>query len=392
MALKIWKDGAMAKIDTSLHKPVIFLNGTKHKLDKAWVFVNGEKKEIWGESGVQIDYISSTGVLGGGIPFAAGENWLDCYYNNVIYRIDISNLSNPTLIRQVTYGDIQAYNNYQSTQTYKVFSTKHNSSKTNYKLKMDNTTGEISALSSCTITATSSGTNAINSVGITNNNFIDCFSILRSLRPAQIWDRYVYWNNVQKYSAGIFMPYYYFQDGNDTFIGYNNGLKRFSQTGMTDISGSVPSEYYNITTTDFLPRQIFDDGTYVFSCNNTTIYKKEITDLENEVATYTVDDADYKLRLMGQIGNYIYCLRVPSASSINTPDAVIKLILLNSSNLGVAYEKVLPNDPFNEYYGFPTFWGSSRAIPQISGTGFIGFGMYDSSGLKLRVARFSGII
>ena len=395
MALKVWLNNSMKKIDTSLHKPVVFLNGDKYRLDKAYTFVNGVKHQVWGENGVVVDYIKSDGVLGGGTPFAVGENWLNCYNNNNIYRIDISNLSNPTLIRQIAYGNVQLYNNYQSTSTDKIFGAWNSNTNTNYKLKMDNSTGEIVVLSSGNITASSSNTSFTSFMGITNDYFVNVFSDLYSMRPVVMYNRYIYWNNVRKYDTNVIMPYYYFQDNENSFIGVVGHLYRFSLSGTTDLNVSLPVSSYantlvNASSIKF-PFQIFDDGTYVYTSGNTVIYKRAIADLGTNIATYTESDIDnYKLRLLGQIGSYLYCLRIPKSSSLADP--VIKLILLNISDLSSAYEQVLPNDPFDEYSGATTFWMNSLAMPQISETGFIAFGMYESSGLKMRIARFSAII
>lgn len=310
MALKIWKDGSMQKIDTSLHKPVIFINGAKKVLEKAYTFVNGEKYEIWGSGGVQVDYISSTGTLGGGTPFAISENWVNCFYNNVIFRIDISNLSNPILIDQTSCGNINRYNNYQSTASNKIFSAWNNGSRTGYKLKMDNSTGIISILSFSTITATSSATNLTSLLGVTNNYLVNQFSTLVSMRPTQVWNRYIYWNNMQKYTTGYTNCSYYFQDSDDTFIGYRNGLHRFSASGTTDLGIS-----------GFPAVSIFDDGTYIYATkNNTTVHKRAINDLGTDLYTYTISDTNYKICLLGQNGNYyiVYKYQTIQVSKIQT--------------------------------------------------------------------------
>ena len=409
MALKIWKDGVMTKIDTNLHKPVIFLNGDKYKLDKAYTFVNGQKQQIWGESGVQIDYISSTGVLGGGFPFAVGETWLNCYCNNNIYFLDISNLSNPTLTRTASWGNVIKYNNYQSDNSDTIFEGWNGTSRTDYKFTLDNSTGAMSVVSSMNFTPTSSDTNMSSYVGMTNSYFINCFSTLANFRP-QFWNRNAYWNDTQKYGWNmVSLPLQgYFQDNTETIIGWapSGGLSRFSNSGYQNIAGSIPTSTYSpklstgiVNLLNVAHQQLFSDGTYVYTAQNSIVQKRLISDLTTQVAYYDNVASDEKLRLLGKIGNYVYCLKIPLYSSTSTtnsgtPDSIIKLLLLNDNDFSVAYEKVLPNDPFNENYGYPNFWTyfSACAVPQISETGFLSFGYYDNTSLKLRIVRFSGLI
>ena len=395
MALKIWLNGAMNKIDTNLHKPVIFLNGTKYKLDKAYTFVNGEKQQIWGESGVQIDYISSDGVLGGGIPFAVGENWLNCYYNNTIYRIDISNLSSPSLIQSIVWGNLVRYNNYQSSASTNIFEGWNANTRTNYKFSMNNSTGAMSVVSSLAFTPTSSDTNSSSYICATNNAFIDMFSTLVSLRPYQVWNRNAYWNNTKKYEQSSVLITPYFQDSADTFIGRwtlggTTSSYIFSASGKTAIGGSIGLMTYTASIgSTSAPQELFVDSGYVYSANLTTVIKTPANDLTQNI-TYSAP-ADTKPYLLGKIGNYLYVLTIPTITI--TPDSVVKLVLLDADDLSVAFEKVLPNDPFGENYGYPYFWTNVNGwtIPQVSETGFLSFGRYDNSTLGLRVARFSGI-
>ena len=139
-------------------------------------------------------------------------------------------------------------------------------------------------------------------------------------------------------------------------------------------------------------RQLFSDSTYAYTAQNNIVQKRLISDLTTQSAYYDDVASGEKLRLIGKIDSYVYCLKIPS--SAGTPDSVIKLLLLNDNDFSVAYEKVLPNDPFNENYGYPTFWTDANAmtVPQISNTGFLSFGSYNTSSLALRIVRFSGLI
>ena len=64
MAVKVCINGQMKKIDTTLYKPVIFLNGSKKVLAKAWTFVNGEKIQLWGDVLEWLDTFEDFDVIG----------------------------------------------------------------------------------------------------------------------------------------------------------------------------------------------------------------------------------------------------------------------------------------------------------------------------------------
>ena len=100
MAVKVCINGQMKKIDTTLHKPVIFLNGQKKVLAKAWTFINGTKVQLWGQDGVQVDYIRADGLLSGWNKMVAiGESWATVAGSRSgtpsVSRLNISNISSP---------------------------------------------------------------------------------------------------------------------------------------------------------------------------------------------------------------------------------------------------------------------------------------------------------
>jgi hypothetical protein len=381
MALKIWLNGSMKKIDTNLHKPVTFINGDKYKLDKAWTFINGVKHEIWGAGGILIDYISSTGILGGGDIFSISENWLNCSRNNNVYRIDISNISNPVLIQNVAWGSVINANCYQMTSSNNIFESWNGSNNTGYKLSENKETGEIQVLSSGQLTASESGTKGL--IGCTNSNIITKIDVLVSLHPVQLHKTRFYWNDTFKYENynsynGLV------QNGDNTYLvksytsgaGYivwlanESGLTQQSWTEQTPIQGA----YYN--------------NGYIYAYTDSQITKRGINDLSNVLEYYDAG-LNKKVKLLGEIDNNLYVLSLPT--TVN-PDSEIKLILLDSSDLSVVMEKTLENDPFNENYGNPTFWVNCTFKPQVSQTGFLGVSTYNASTLGLRVVRFSGLI
>lgn len=402
MALKIYKDGVMTNINTNLHKPVIFINGTKYKLDKAYTFVNGVKQEIWGEGGVQVDYISSTGVLGGGIPFAIGENWLNCFYNNSIYRLNISNLSNPTLTQNVAWGNVVQNNNYQSTAENSSFNAWNSSSRTGYKININNASGALSVVQTQAFTPTSSSTNYSALLGFTNSKAVNSFATLKSTKPYRTLQIDIYWNNVFKYTADASSTHTYTgllqKEANNLLIikSKTNMVYSVSESGITQIgtfSGSSIIDYTEGLTNSWTCKNLVCDNQYMYYASSGVspmfIGKKSVNDVGTILERYNAPDSNTYLRIIGMVNNNLYCLSLPSTG---TPESEVKLILLNKEDFSVVYEKILPNDPFNENGGYPTFWTDSKTVPQISKTGFLAFGCYETSTLALRIARFSDLI
>lgn len=390
MALKIWLNGSMKKIDTNLHKPVTFINGTKYKLDKAYTFVNGQKQIIWGEGGVQIDYISSTGVLGGGIVFAIGENWANAWNNNIIYRININNLTSPSLIQSLEWGNITSCSYYQSTNTTAIFTAWKN--KTGRKISMNVSDGSMSVTQTSTITTTYSGTTSIYLLGITNNKFVVDYGVLQQLRPNQIYLEHFFWNDTEKYTDTTTNASYrtFIQAANSSIlVRYNlsgatsTRIYSFTENGMSPVGytyGIVQSNYH-----------IYDNG-FIYYCSKMSNLYNLVKESASDIGTvlYRVEmPSGRQIIMIGKIGSYIYCLDLPTTNTINDE---VKLKLFNESDLSVAYEKVLPNDPFNENSGLPTFWINATCVPQVGNTNFVGIGTYNSSTLGLRIARFSGLI
>ena len=377
----------MNKIDTNLHKPIIFLNGTKYKLDKAYTFVNGVKQQIWGESGVQIDYISSTGVLGGGTLFAIGENWANVCANNKVLRLNISNISSPTLVQDVVWGEVKGWNGYQSTQNSVCFETWNTSTRTANKMQLDPSDGTMQVIQTASINATSSSTNSATHLGATNTALVGAFNVLQTLQPSQTWQQNFYWNGIYSYRDNSVSSLYkkFIQVANDSLICINgsNGMGRFTSSGHTSLgtlSGGSTGAFY--------------DNGIVYNCSNPRSAGNYITtrsgaDMTTVLNRYDAGDG-YTLKMLGMIDGYIYLLKMPYSSSAANPE--IKLLLLDSTDMTtVVHQKTLPVDPFNENNGAPTFWRNCEMVPQVSQTGFVGVSTYNSSTLDLRIVRFSTI-
>lgn len=392
MALKIWTGGSMKKIDTNLHKPVIFLSGTKYKLDKAYTFVNGEKKQIWGETGIQIDYISSTGTIGGGSIFCISENRAYLYRSNNIYVVDISNISVPTVVRTSNWGDIRQYTSIQSVGDSMVFWASSNT--TNYnKIKIIPSTGNIFVEE----TKTGAGKTL---VGFTNDYVVQAEQLWAGSGASQYtYGNKIYFGTQNVYNIGTTSATLYW-----TNLSCGFGIQDSSNTllvNLTHRTGDIsPTGLYSFNMNDKV--KIGDFCYELIMCDNNILVKNKKTSTSVYVypyATEFIDKTDMSSvftftpsgdisRFIGKIGNYYYLLDI----NTNVSSKQVKLVMLDSSDFTTAFTKILPNDPFNEYSGDITFWKNCYIMPQISNTGFLGVGTYDTSTLGLRIARFSGLL
>lgn len=382
MALKIQTSGGMKKIDTNLHKPVTFIGGNKYILDKAWVFVNGVKNIIWGQSGVQIDYISSTGSLGGGNLFAIGENWVNCYNNNTVYRIDISNLSNPTLVQNVAWGNVLRYNGFQSANDF-VFESWNTATRTASKLSVDSN-GGVSVLDSSAITATSSSTNTTTFVGATDNKIVCAFSEITSIQPTTVYKRSFYWSGVLKYAESNWV-------GGLGTLCQTTSSSVLIKKGTSAIYSATESGLTSLGVNVSFVDSIYDNGNvYCLSADsgNNVVNKYASNDLGNVLYSYS-EGVGKKIKIIGAVSGNLYVLVVPTANISSASE--VKFVILDMADLTSIHNEVLPNDPFNENNGVPTFWIDCKGMFQVSQTGFVGVSTYNANTLGLRIARFSTI-
>lgn len=405
MALKIWKDGAMAKIDTNLHKPVIFINGTKYKLDKAYTFVNGVKKELWGASGVQVDYISSTGIFAGGDVFAIGEDWANVYHNFNIRRLDISNLSSPSLIQGVSWGNIIEYNNLFSNEynTMEFVSATNQYSGTNRTFNLlEINNGEITVKKSKILTRRSGGY-----LGWINDSVFQYEMQKTSTSSTTQYGAKIYSDNTLKYTIGTTGNKLYPSDrfnykaylDNKAILpligGTDKGIYSLDNSAYTKISSETWGGSTNYDTLLYdndrsvLLRGWFD-SIGVAGAKNTALatYDPVSLTLIYKYQEPFGDSESRFLKLVGTNDDGILILSIPYDTNATSG---VKLKLLDT-DMTVILEKDLPADPFNENGGKITFWFNCNAIPQCSKTGFLGVSTYNSSTLDLRIARFSGLI
>lgn len=398
MAVKVCINGQMKRIDTTLHKPVIFLNGQKKVLSKAWTFVNGEKKMLWGQPGVRVDLISSDGLVSGTNAITAvGENWLVTTNNsNYVNRIDISNLSSPSLIQSVAWGSRGRTNGFLSTANKLVFYG--NASGTLNRLACDFATGGVSVEKSY---VNSSGllVGDIGSSSIGWGNKTKTF-----VRPgpsgsgtiSMTWGSDVYVNNSVAYSIGHqpssvsdsnYGPYItsmYLQVTSTSWYGYCWGKGSYaSQSGIYTMTTSSMSKIGDSITGG---EPYYLDGSNMVTLDSSVNYVDKST-LAVAYSSAVITGNGMTAKIIGRNGDYVYVVQYPTTA---VTDGVVTLYLLDKTNLTTVYTQVLPTDPFGENSGSSIFWNRCLYNPQVSGSGFLGVSGNVSG--QLRIVRFSELL
>lgn len=383
MAVKVCINGQMKKIDTTLHKPVIFLNGQKKVLDKAWTFINGEKIQLWGKEGVQIDYIRANGLISGQNKIVAiGENWAvlnsaGTYYDYV-NRVDISNLSNPTLIQSVSWGTVvpNGYNGYRSSGDGWCFnaSTSAGQTSSGNELSINPSTGVVS------INRTYS-TTSINGAGFrgVNDSYFMFYSIetyyapIGNTRIKITYGSRFYFNNSQRYTIGTTSDAHYVnQTGYPVQINAGDFLLKTTK-------GTYLANYSGITQKTSTQLNLFMlDGNDVVSVEggNTIRFLNKSSLAVSK--TYSAASG-YSLLFLGKNGTYYYFIEYKSDDA--------KLRVVKQSDMSLAFEESLPVDPFNDGVDF---WATCTTIPQITKSGYLG--VSGSEAGKLRIVRFSELL
>lgn len=401
MAVKVCINGQMKKIDTALHKPVIFLNGQKKVLSKAWTFVNGEKKMLWGQPGIQVDLISNDGILTGiNNIVAIGENWavMD-NQTGLVSRIDISNLSSPSLIQSVSWGVNYGQSYYQSSAGEKVFYGYLSSPRTLNKLGIDYSDGVVSVKKSYTMANISTGGVIMGDIG---NSSIQAERLSKYwAQPTSITREYgtrFYINGASAYSIGHQpssvsdgnygprMSSAYFQDSATTWLIGCVGFGSYaSQGGFWHATTSGTSKYHDSIGVD----PIMLDGDNIvgrsYSPGEMNLVDKTSMAILYTSESFTNSDMDFKF--VGRNGGYYYIIQYPK---IAVQDGIVTLYLLDVDDLTTVYSQVLPTDPFGEYNGVSTFWNGCSTTLDITGSGFLG--VAGSVNGKMRIVRFSELL
>ncbi|MBQ1758980.1 MAG: hypothetical protein IIZ94_04775 [Prevotella sp.] len=415
--IKVQLPTGMKKIDVNLHKPVVFLNGQKRSIDKAWVFVNGEKKLLWGEIGVAIDYIEPS--LDIGSVFAIGENWVDTSNGGVVSFWDMSNLSNITLKESVGWGDVGYQNEYQTTSGHPIYYG--NTSVNANKMELNVNTGDLNVLSSINGLDNHTFTGNSNSYAFRTEtlkkSFVNTSRVGRTPSSTVVTLTYgtnFYWNGSSRYSTGrvpsstsdsnyaLYMSGSGLQIDDNAFLinmvgtySTGEGLYRAEYSGLTKIQASQVrnmemldgnkiccSVFVNTQSGVYYTGYVAPTDFYiVHSGNFSELFRMSVADQRKNV-----------LRFVGELNGYYYLVKAMNYS--NEYAAEVKLLLVDKETYQTVWEQDLPVDPFNQFSGKGTFWASqyTTATVQKSQTGFLALTYRDSTSGVVKIVRFGGLL
>lgn len=394
MADKVCINGQMKRIDTTLHKPVIFLNGQKKVLAKAWTFINGEKVQLWGQAGIQVDYIKSDGLVSGwNIAVAIGEDWATLSGSRSgtprVTRLNIANIDSPTVIQTVNWGYWPRNNTYLSDSNYLVFYGYNYDTHALNRLKTAYSDGTVSVDASYT----TAGKTLIGDIG---NYSFEYETLTKTFAQPQTLTRQYgtrfYSNGSSAYSVGTqptsvsdgnFGPrlttvglQYDSSNWYGIFLGSgsystNSGTWKMGVASASKVSGTS----YNMS---------FLDGNNIVVRGGSSIQLLNKTSLSVVYSGETLTDNGMSFKIIGRNGNYYYVVQYPSTA---VAGGVVTLYLFDATDLSTVYTQTLPSDPFNENSGVSSFWNNCVPSPQNTGSGFLA--VSGEGNAQIRIVRFS---
>ena len=397
MAVKVCINGQMKKIDTTLHKPVIFLNGQKKVLAKAWTFIEGQKVQLWGQEGVQIDYIKQDGLVSGWtVAVAIGEDWATLAGSRSgtprVTRLNIANIDSPTVIQTVDWGYWLRNNTFLSDSSYLTFYGYNYDTHALNRLKTSFGSGVVTVDNSCLL----AGKVPIGDIGNSGFEYETLSKVF--VQPQTLNRQYgtrFYVNGSSAYSIGH-QPSTV-SDGNygprlvtvglqydsNYWYGYVQGVGSYlSDTGTWRL-GTTGCAKANSSSASML----FIDGSNIIARGGVSIEVIDKTSLTLVTQGPNLTDNGMTFKIIGRNGDYYYVVQYPSTAVAN---GVVTLYLFYVNNFSTVYTQTLPSDPFNEYSGVSTFWNNCVASPQVSGSGFLA--VSGEGNAQIRIIRFSELL
>ena len=371
MALKVKLPSGMKEIDTVVHRPVTFVGGVKKVLFKAVTFVNGVKKVLWGD--FPIDYIAINSVACGNM-YAIGDTWMHTSLGDNTLQFDISNLSDPTLVQSISWGNVFQWSGYQSSGNSMVFgSTKGN------KISVNGTTGVVSV-----VTTYAYPSNAEGFVGVTDEYVCTLINLYTSNHVVK--GNGVYWNTTNTYSIGGVM-------GHGTHYNNTPCIQVDTNTILVNMDSDATTRIglYTLTPDSYtkVANQMNDllclDNGYLlgvtnYSANDTSsVFNLYDPSDYTVVQTYTHADPTETIKLLGRMGENYYFISCPKNISATSG---VKVFLLNKDDLTTFYTQDLPSDPFNENGGAVTFWRNCTVNPLTSTSGYLGASTYSNASFR----------
>lgn len=398
MALKVKTADGMKTIDTTLHKPVIFLGGEKKVLDKAWTFIGGQKKMLWGATGVQVDLITAVSTADKrwylrGI----GENWLWGYtLGSAVIQFDIANLSSPVVKSVVNWGRDWVYNGYQTTAGQCVYYGRNGVQLC--KLLLDPSTGGLTVAESYASQFDAPVFTKLDGRWFQYDNLSKSYVKPGGSAGASGTVTYQYgtnwiFNSAVKYTTGR-KPTSISDASNPYKLQFASGGTQINDTDvLVNLAGTYGTgeglyvaNYNGITRIKDLMRVGALDGDRILGGEGEEFALYDVGGLA-KVASYT-PGTGYKKQFIGRNGDYYYLIKYPYPVAKEG----VSLVLLSADDLSVVYEQELPADPFGEYNGYCNFYtgGSTTGISQ---SGFVGImGNTKSNYTVGRIMRFSQLM
>lgn len=406
MALKVKTADGMKTIDTTLHKPVIFLGGEKKVLDKAWTFIGGQKKMLWGATGVQVDLITAVSTASNAWTVQGiGENWLwGNTTSSTVINFDITNLSSPTVKSTVDWGAGWFYNGYQTTSGQSVYYG-HNGTLA-CKLLLDPSTGVLTIGESYASQFDASVMAKLDGRWFQRENLSVSYpkpnaSGVLSYQYGTNW----IFNSVVKYTTGR-KPTSVSDASNEYKLQYAGGGVQINDTdvlvnlaGMYGTGeGLYVANYNGITRVkDLIADPAFLDGDKIVglvstvTARNSYDHSIHLYDVGGfgEIASYT-PETGYQLKFLGRNGGYYYAIKFPYPTA--KTDGV-SLLLLSPDDLSIVYEQELPADPFGEYNGYSNYYLGGSKTGGVSQSGFVAIKGNTTSNYTVgRIMRFSQLM
>lgn len=419
MAVKIKTLDGMKQIDTTLHKPVIFIGGQKKILDKAWMFVNGEKKMLWGESGVVVDLITAEVESGTLELTGIADDWMLVGSGSNVVLFDIKNLSSPVQKSSVAWGGLK-YSGYQTTVGQYVFYGEDGNILN--KVLVNPKTGVASVSESYTST--------FNGAFLAKTNYwMEYLNLSESYHHTAgpsiggttvVFEYGTQWafNSSIKFTTGRrpanandgLNPYMFRFDNGGIQVNDTSVLLDIASDGYSTGPGSYLLNYNGFTKLgNTVSRPFLLDGDRVLGQAGFLYYKgnglrRVYFDMHTlilydsvafqEIARFTVNEnptgkPSHGMAFLGRNGDYYYVIKYPFVAQVGG----VSLILLSKDDLSVVYEMELPSDPFNEYDGMCNYYLDGGGTEYPSQTGFVGFKGATTSGKTVgRIMRFSALM
>lgn len=338
MALKINVNGVLTQIGSLETPPVVFIGGQKKVLSKGITFINGEKKILWGTSGVTVGFINLSNISLGlnASAFYASKNSVYIHGNkgsvlsqlnyHSVTRINIQNPSSPQVVDSGNYGFVSTYSAMDSSDGQQCYfasygvSTSSNKYTTINKIVINSATDEMTvseaksfALSNQGGYKTASGWLHYNLQSSSTNFYLD---------------------STQLYSNSIKISVSKYSDAFGVGIPYTRGVKYLRKY---PVSGAVST--FATFTTIFPMGNVLCDSNGNVACAGSNGFG--LVGSNGQIISELIyNDSGNKRNfvLLGRSGDYYYALDCPSTSSSSDQDAYLKII---SASDGTLFENLL---------------------------------------------------